>query len=104
MSIHSGKLRAIQHDVLGSYGPLIKKAAVLLNGDVAPKEAAQLISEGKITAAVFGWLWIAHPDLADRIKEGKALDGEVIIKALYGNGLTDIESQRHGYTDYPFAP
>jgi len=102
-SSFDGKLRATQHDVLASYGPLIKNAAILLNADVSPPEAAQLISEGKITGAEFGWLWIAHPDLADRLKKGKPLDGEVIIKALYGNGQPDVDSQRNGYTDYPFA-
>lgn len=100
----AGKPRATKHDVLASYSPFIKRAAVLLNADVTPSEAAQLISGGKISAAVFGWLWIAHPDLTERLKQRKPLDGEVKIKSLYGSGAEfGIDGQRGGYTDYPFA-
>ncbi|KAI5118410.1 hypothetical protein M0805_002862 [Coniferiporia weirii] len=100
----NGELRATQHDVLGSYSPLIKHASVLLNGDVTPPEADQLISEGKITGAVFGWFWIGNPDVVLRVKEGKPLNNDVDFTTLYGGGLAEDEvSQKKGYTDYPAA-
>lgn len=91
------------HDVLESYRPYIKNTKLIINGDVTPDEANTLIKEGKIDAASFGWLWIATPDLANRLKEGVAIDGEVDIHFLY-NGVDDsLDGQRSGYTDYKFA-
>ncbi|KAI5114701.1 hypothetical protein M0805_002282, partial [Coniferiporia weirii] len=47
-STFDGKPRATKHDVLASYSPLIKHSAILLNANVTPTEADQLIQEGKI--------------------------------------------------------
>ncbi|KAL5492855.1 hypothetical protein ACEPAI_4303 [Sanghuangporus weigelae] len=93
-----GKKRATQHDVLGTYGPLLKRAKVLLNADVSPQEADQLIADKRIDAAVFGWFWIANPDVVLRLQAGKDLNYNTDLHTLYG-----AEAGAKGYTDYPFA-
>lgn len=63
-----------------------------------------MIASGEIDAAVFGRLWITHPDLAKRIETGKALDTQLDWATLYGAGPeSSEESVRKGYTDYPAA-
>ncbi|KII91231.1 hypothetical protein PLICRDRAFT_156167 [Plicaturopsis crispa FD-325 SS-3] len=94
-----GKLRATQHDVLAAYGPLIKNTKVFLNGGLTPAEAAALVEAGKIDAAVFGWIWIGHPDVAKRVRYGKPLDAQVDPKTLYD----ESDHNWVGYTDYPEA-
>ena len=99
-----GKPRSTIHDVLATYGPLIKHAAITLNSDLTPAEGESLIAAGKITAGVYGWFWISNPDLVARLKEGKELNTSVNIQGLYGGGLPrDEESQAKGYIDYPFT-
>ena len=93
-----GKKRATQHDVLGTYGPLIKRAKIFLNADLTPQEADQLIAEKKIDGAVFGWIWIGNPDVVRRLEAGKELNYNVDFSTLYG-----AAAGPKGYTDYPFA-
>ncbi|KAI5118412.1 hypothetical protein M0805_002864 [Coniferiporia weirii] len=79
-------------------------SAILLNANVTPTEADQLIQEGKIAAAVFGWLWIANPDAAIRLQEGIPLNENVDVRTLYGGNMPkNEEAMSKGYTDYPFA-
>ena len=63
-----------------------------------------MIASGQIDAAVFGRLWISHPDLAKRIEHGKPLDTQLDFSQVYGAG-PDVpeEALRKGYTDYPNA-
>ncbi|KAF9246857.1 hypothetical protein BU15DRAFT_69717 [Melanogaster broomeanus] len=97
-----GELRATQHDVLESYRPCIKKSALFLNAGVTPEEAEALIAQNKIDAAVFGMLWISHPDLAKRLEHGKPLDNQIEFTKLYGLGPEmTLEELKKGYTDYP---
>jgi len=109
-----GAKRATEHDVVASYGPLLKNTPLILNADVSPPEAATLVSSTdsskKISGGVFGWLFISNPDLVKRLEQGVALNYDVNVKHLYGDqahGGEDVEkwveSQREGYSDYPFA-
>ena len=104
MTPSAGEHRATKHDVLKAYGPCIKNAAFFLNGGLTPEEANQLIAEKEIDAAVFGILWIGHPDLAKRIEHDILLDAKLDFATLYGPGPQGgLEAQRKGYTDYPTA-
>jgi 2,4-dienoyl-CoA reductase-like NADH-dependent reductase (Old Yellow Enzyme family) len=104
--------RATQHDVLATYGPLVKNPAnenvegaspaptrLLFNSGLTPDEAAGLIQEGKIDAAVFGILWITNPDFYKRIEQGKQLNYDVDFFGLYNYKNHPSE----GYSDYPTA-
>lgn len=91
------------HDVLASYRPHIKNTKLVLNGDVTPDEGNTLIKEGRIDAVQFGWLWIANPDLANRLDQEKTLEAEVDFHGLYTSVDDTLDGQRPGYTDYKFA-
>jgi len=95
--------RGTDHDVVGSYGSVLKNTKVVVNSGVTPEEGAGLVAEGKADAVSFGLLYISHPDLVKRVKHGKPLDNPVQFGHLYGgqnggNGDTGV-----GYTDYPEA-
>jgi 2,4-dienoyl-CoA reductase-like NADH-dependent reductase (Old Yellow Enzyme family) len=94
--------RGTDHDVLTTYGPLIKKATIVANTGYTPEQAIKDVSEGRAAAISFGIPYIAHPDLAERIKHGKPLDNVPDFLTFYGHGGTE-EEERKGYVDYPFA-
>ncbi|EGO00744.1 hypothetical protein SERLA73DRAFT_167001 [Serpula lacrymans var. lacrymans S7.3] len=97
-----GKNRATQHDVLASYRQAIKKSPLILNAGLTPDEAEALISSKQIDAAVFGMLFISHPDVPKRIAHGIPLDTQVNFTTLYSAGpQATLEELRKGYTDYP---
>ncbi|EGO00660.1 hypothetical protein SERLA73DRAFT_50406 [Serpula lacrymans var. lacrymans S7.3] len=99
-----GKTRATQHDVLASYRQSIKKSLLILNAGLTPDEAEALISSKQIDAAVFGMLFISHPDLPKRIAHGIPLDNQVDFTTLYSGGpQATLEELRKGYNDYPEA-
>jgi 2,4-dienoyl-CoA reductase-like NADH-dependent reductase (Old Yellow Enzyme family) len=90
--------------VLETYRPCVKNSAFLLNGGLTPEEANQLVASNEIDAAVFGTLWIGHPDLAKRIEHGIPLDANLDPTTFYGPGPeAPYEQQKKGYTDYPTA-
>jgi len=102
-----GQGRAIQHDVLATYGPLIKSPSkpspttkLLLNGALTPTEANELIAKNLIDAAVFGTLWIGNPDLQTRIENGWKLNENPNRKMFYAFPGDD---PKEGYADYPRA-
>lgn len=102
--IIDGKHRATQHDVLKTYRPCINKSRLFLNGGLTPEEAERLIATKEIDAAVFGTLWISHPDLTKRLEHGIPLDGKLDPTTFYKLGpQVPIEQLRKGYTDYPAA-
>lgn len=70
-------------------GPLISAAAY------TPSSATQTVSEGEAEAIAFGRLFIANPDLVDRIRDGLPMN-KYDRSTFYGGG-------EHGYTDYPVA-
>jgi|SRR5271165_531344 len=71
-------------------GPLLSAAAY------TPESAAQAIDKKHADAIAFGRLFIANPDLVERIKEDRPLNPSD-RSTFYGGGA-------HGYTDYqPFG-
>ncbi len=65
----------------------------IVNGGFKPAEAAQWIEDGRADAVAFGRMYLANPDLPERI----AADGpynEPNPDTFYGGGA-------EGYTDYP---
>ncbi|EGO00661.1 hypothetical protein SERLA73DRAFT_159398 [Serpula lacrymans var. lacrymans S7.3] len=102
--IYDGVPRAIQHDTLTSYRPIIQRSPLFLNCGVTPDEAEALISSKQIDAAVFGMPFISHPDVPKRIAMGIPLDTQIDFATLYGPGpQASLEELRKGYTDYPEA-
>ncbi|KAJ7062006.1 hypothetical protein C8F01DRAFT_1368684 [Mycena amicta] len=95
-----GKRRGTPHDLLASYTPFIQHAKVFLVGGVTPAEAARLVRTDRVAGVFFGIPWLAHPDLAKRIKHGKNLDNLVAMPYLYGDDQAGVDP-RLGYTDYP---
>jgi len=96
-----GKLRAIQHDVLETFRPFIKKSKVFLNAAVTVEEGEQLIAAGKIDAISIGFNWITHPDLLKRVLHGKPLDNIPDFPHLQAK--SEAGDWSVGYTDYPVA-
>ncbi|KIK59821.1 hypothetical protein GYMLUDRAFT_44285 [Collybiopsis luxurians FD-317 M1] len=98
-----GRKRGTPHDILDTYGPLIKKAHIFANGGFTGEEAAATVKAGKASGVFFGIPWITHPDLAKRLQFGKSLDNEIDFLTLYGKNYAPEEEQRSGYVDYPAA-
>ena len=99
-----GKPRATKHDILLSYRAAIKKSPLFFNAGLTPDEAESLIASKQIDAAIFGWLFIGHPDLPKRIEKGIALDAKVDFASQASIGpQSTLEELRKGYADYPFA-
>ncbi|KAJ7356714.1 hypothetical protein DFH08DRAFT_463715 [Mycena albidolilacea] len=96
--IIEGKRRAIPHEVIGTYRPLIKNTQVFANGAFTPEEAEELVSAGTLDGVFFGVPWLTHPDLAKRVRHGKPLDNTPDIETFYGHPEVPIEK---GFTDYP---
>ena len=67
-------------------GPLLSAAAY------TPESAAEVIDKELADAVAFGRLFVANPDLVDRIKENRPLNTPD-RSTFYGGGA-------HGYTDY----
>ncbi len=65
----------------------------LVNGDFTPQEASLWISQGRADAVTFGRLFIANPDLPERIADNGPYN-EPNRATFYGG--TQV-----GYTDYP---
>lgn len=64
-----------------------------------PESGLKAIREGHCDAVSFGKLYIAHPDLAERIIGGLQLDNKLDFTTLYYN---KEKGRAAGYTDYPF--
>lgn len=63
-------------------------------GGYAPESAKQAVESGLADAVAFGRLYIANPDLPERIRSGAALNKY--------NRATFYGGAEKGYTDYPF--
>ncbi|KAK0469957.1 uncharacterized protein EV420DRAFT_1662635 [Desarmillaria tabescens] len=100
--IIDGSHRAIKHDVISTYAPLLENALAFGNAAFTGEEAARYVSEGKLAGVFFGVPWIAHPDFAKRLQYGKPLDAHLDFTTLYGLGR-DMETEKKGYIDYPPA-
>ena len=69
------------------------RGSVIVNGGISPADASRVIAEGAVGAVAFGRLFIANPDLPERIRAGAGFN-EFAYDTAYGGGM-------HGYTDYP---
>ena len=96
-----GKLRAIEHDVLETFRPFVKKTKLFLNVQVTVEEGEKLIEAGKVDGIFIGFFWITHPDLVKRVLHGKPLDNIPDIPHLQSKNESGDWSV--GYTDYPTA-
>ena len=78
--------------------PLIRQiytGKLILNSDYTAEEAEADVTSGKCDAVSFGRPYISNPDLAERIRDGKAWT-ETNMATWYTPGP-------EGYTDYPAA-
>jgi 2,4-dienoyl-CoA reductase-like NADH-dependent reductase (Old Yellow Enzyme family) len=66
---------------------------IIANGGIDPEAAQALVRSGAVDAVSFGRLWIANPDLPERIRRGGPYS-KAITKRFYGGGAD-------GYNDYP---
>ncbi|PBL03820.1 FMN-linked oxidoreductase [Armillaria gallica] len=73
--IIDGSHHAVKHDVISTYAPLLKNALVFGNAAFTGEEAARYVPEGKLAGVFFGVPWIALPDFARLLQDGKPLDG-----------------------------
>ena len=71
------------------------EGAWMLNNGYTGELAAEAVESGKAELVAFGRLFIANPDLVERLRDGKGLN-EPDKATFYGGG-------EKGYTDYPFA-
>ncbi|KAJ6569388.1 hypothetical protein B0H19DRAFT_937884 [Mycena capillaripes] len=97
---YDGKKRGTPHDVIETFHPFLPDTPIFVNAGVTPTEAEVLVSSGKAAGVFMGMNWIAHPDLARRIKEGKPLDNAPDYANLYGAEGVDPAL---GYVDYKQA-
>ncbi len=67
--------------------------AIILDGSLSPEKAEELISENIIDMAGFGHLFIANPDLVNRLRYGFPL--------AYPDRKTFYTDGSKGYIDYP---
>lgn len=68
--------------------------AFISAGGYTPESAAAAVTSGVVDAVAFGRIYIANPDLPERIKAGKDLNKY--------NRATFYGGAEKGYTDYPF--
>jgi N-ethylmaleimide reductase len=66
---------------------------IIANGGIDPEAAQALVRSGAVDAVSFGRLWIANPDLPERIRRGGPYS-KAVTKRFYGGGAD-------GYNDYP---
>ncbi|KAF9568769.1 FMN-linked oxidoreductase [Agrocybe pediades] len=99
-STYDGVLRATQHDVFGTYRPLIKNTKVMFNGAIKPDEAED-IAGGTADLVAIGLDFITHPDYAERVRHGKPLDNALDMAHMQTNKTST--DWRTGYNDYPAA-
>lgn len=101
--VHVVEPRADQESDVNALDPTAPDAGALLKaafpgkvisaGGYVGETARQAILEGRADAVAFGRLFIANPDLAERLKTGAGLN-RYDRSSFYGGGAK-------GYTDYP---
>ncbi|KAJ7037478.1 hypothetical protein C8F04DRAFT_1232611 [Mycena alexandri] len=96
--IVDGKSRATPFDVISTFRPIIKSTKYFANVNYTPAEAAGLVAAGTVDGVFFGKLWLAHPDLAKRVRFCKPLDNIPDPKRYYD---PDPLFPELGYIDYP---
>lgn len=86
-----------EHQAQDSISPILRKefGGVLIGNEALSKESAeQLLADGKADAVSFGKLFIANPDLPDRLSKDAPFN-DPRPETFYMGGA-------EGYTDYPF--
>ena len=78
-----------------AYGEAGGDGAWIVNNGYDGEMAERAVESGAADLVAFGRLFIANPDLVERLKKGLPLN-EPDRKTFYGGGA-------QGYTDYPFA-
>ena len=101
-------LFAREHQGSGRIGPDLKKAfggPFIANQQLTPKDAELLLANGEADAAAFGVLFIANPDLPQRIAAGAALNtpDQTTFYAKGARGYTDYPAQRSVESHYQTA-
>lgn len=91
-------------DTLAIFGPMIKnpesKTLLMVNDEYTPAEAKKLMRAGKIDLVSFGRLYIANPDLVERIENGDLLaENDRGSHVHYG----PYEKPDDDYVDWPSA-
>jgi len=81
-----------------SFNPidLLRKAysgTLLAAGGFTKESGNSILAAGRADGVVFGRLFIANPDLVDRLRKDAPLNEATDISTFYGGGA-------HGYTDY----
>lgn len=79
-----------------SLGVHLKKdfgGVYIANEGLSPEAAEQIVASGEADAVAFGRLFIANPDLPERVRKHAHLN-EPDAETFYSGGT-------HGYTDYP---
>ena len=66
----------------------------MVNNGYDRKMAIEAIASGRADLVSFGRLFIANPDLVERLRENAPLNPLMGQETFYGGGA-------HGYTDYP---
>ena len=69
--------RGHEHDYAAHLRPLIKKARVFVNGGYQQDTAEEALANGQADAVVFGRPFIANPNLAELLVQGKASPAEI---------------------------
>lgn len=90
-------LFAREHQGEGRIGPALKKAfggVYIANQGLDKKTAQELLEKGEADAVSFGVLYIANPDLPERLKADAPLNPP--------DKMTFYSGGEQGYTDYPF--
>jgi N-ethylmaleimide reductase len=70
------------------------KRSIIAAGGFEPNSAEAIVEQGDADLVAFGRLFIANPDLPERIRLGLPLNA-YDRETFYGG-------DQHGYTDYPF--
>ncbi|WVQ80571.1 hypothetical protein IAT38_002676 [Cryptococcus sp. DSM 104549] len=97
---HDGVPQGYNHDVLATYGPLVKKSKIVVNGGWEADSAEEVVKAGKgVEAVVFGQKFLANPDFYKRFQEGLGLN-ETHIQTWFTSAGN---ANSVGYTDYPLA-
>jgi len=66
----------------------------MVNNGYDRQMAINAVASGRADLVSFGRLFMANPDLVERLKENAALNPLMDVATFYGGGA-------HGYTDYP---
>jgi 2,4-dienoyl-CoA reductase-like NADH-dependent reductase (Old Yellow Enzyme family) len=80
----------------GALFPMVRRAFggfVIANDGLSPELAAEMVAKGEADAVSFGRMFIANPDLPERIRQGGPYNPL--------NSATIYLKTAEGYTDYP---